>query len=97
MRVEVRQVVPLALPGDFGGRRVGDDGGEGPVVSAGGERQGPPDRGGLLGFVPGLPQARGVIAAQFGQGPGQGADQGWAVYALDPESGSGAGVPGPSG
>jgi hypothetical protein len=28
-----------------------------------------------------------VIAAQFGQRPGQGADQGWAVHALDPEPG----------
>ena len=43
-------------------------------------------RGGLLGFMPGLPQARGVILTQFGQGPGQGADQGWAVHASDPES-----------
>ena len=30
-----------------------------------------------------LPQARGVIEAQSGQGPGQGADQGWVVHALD--------------
>ena len=30
-----------------------------------------------------LPQARGLIEAQSGQGPGQGADQGWVVHALD--------------
>src|SRR2546430_1520038 len=43
-RVEVRQVVPLALPCDLRGRRIRDHGGKGAIVGAGGERQGPPDR-----------------------------------------------------
>ncbi len=65
--------------------RVRDHGGEGPVIGVRRQRQRAPGRGDVPGLLPGGPQARGIIQAEFSQRPGQRPDHRRAVHALHAE------------